>query len=345
MFTPSTRASSRATSGGGRCRRRPATSSSGTTASTYVRKPPYFDGMTMELTPGHRHLRRPRARDARRLGHDRPHQPGRQHQGGQPGRSVPRRARRRPQGLQLLRLAPRQPRGHDPRHVREHPPEEPAARRRRGRLHPRLHAGGRPAVVHLRREPELPGRRHAARDLRRQGVRLRLVARLGGQGHEPARRQGGHHRELRAHPPLEPHRHGRRAAAVPGGRELGVARPRRHRDRLDHRPRAAERGRHPQDGPRHRRAERVLRAGQGRRSSSTPSSASTRPARPTTTATAASCSTCCGRSSDAWRRGRVRGPAPSPCMGAGRLGGSVHGAEGDGWRCCHPSPDPAISTP
>ena len=81
-------------------------------------------------------------------------------------------------------------------------------------------------------------------DLRRQGVRLRLVARLGGQGHEPARRQGRHHRELRAHPPLEPHRHGRRPAAVPGGRDAGVARPRRHRDRLDHGPRAAQRGRH-----------------------------------------------------------------------------------------------------
>ena len=65
---------------------------------------------------------------------------------------------------------------------------------------------------------------HPARHLRRQGVRLGLVARLGGQGHQPARRQGGHHRELRAHPPLEPHRHGRRAAAVPRRRELGVAR-------------------------------------------------------------------------------------------------------------------------
>ena len=64
--------------------------------STYVRKPPYFDGMTMELTPvtdiaGARVLA-----TLRRLGHDRPHQPGRQHQGRQPGRSVPRRARRRP---------------------------------------------------------------------------------------------------------------------------------------------------------------------------------------------------------------------------------------------------------
>ena len=60
-----------------------------------------------------------------------------------------------------------------------------------------------------------------------------LVARLGGQGHEPPRREGRHHRELRADPPLEPDRHGRRPAAVPGRRELGIARPRRHRDRLD----------------------------------------------------------------------------------------------------------------
>ena len=49
-------------------------------------------------------------------------------QGRQPGGHVPRRARRRAQGLQLLRLAPRQPRGDDPRHVRQHPAAQPAAR-------------------------------------------------------------------------------------------------------------------------------------------------------------------------------------------------------------------------
>ena len=46
---------------------------------------------------------------------------------------------------------------------------------------------------------------------RRPGVRHRLLARLGGQGHDAARREGGDRRELRAHPPLQPHRHGRRA--------------------------------------------------------------------------------------------------------------------------------------
>ena len=50
--------------------------------------------------------------------------------------------------------------------------------------------------------------------LGRQGVRLGLVARLGGQGHEPARRPRRDRGDLRAHPPLEPRRHGRAAAAV-----------------------------------------------------------------------------------------------------------------------------------
>ena len=56
-----------------------------------------------------------------------------------PGRQVPRRARRRDRGLQLLRLAARQPRGDDPRHVRQHPAAQPARAGHRGRLHPRLH--------------------------------------------------------------------------------------------------------------------------------------------------------------------------------------------------------------
>ena len=52
---------------------------------------------------------------------------------------------------------------------------------------------GWPAVVHLRRERQLPGGGNPARHLRWQGVRLRVIARLGGEGHQPARRQGGHH--------------------------------------------------------------------------------------------------------------------------------------------------------
>ena len=45
--------------------------------STYVRKPPYFDGMPDEPEPVDRHRGRAGAAQARRLGHHRPHQPGR----------------------------------------------------------------------------------------------------------------------------------------------------------------------------------------------------------------------------------------------------------------------------
>ena len=70
----------------------------------------------------------------------------------------------------------------------------------------------------LRRVAALPRGGHAARRARRQGVRLGLVARLGGEGAEPARRQGGDRRVVRAHPPLEPADDGRAAAAVHGRR-------------------------------------------------------------------------------------------------------------------------------
>ena len=57
--------------------------------------------------------------------------------------------------------------------------------------------------------------RHSAGRARRQGVRLRLVTRLGGQRHQPAGGARGDHRVLRAHPPVQPDRHGRDPAAVP----------------------------------------------------------------------------------------------------------------------------------
>ena len=49
------------------------------------------------------------------------------------------------------------------------------------------------------------------------------LARLGRQGPEPARRAGRHRRELRAHPPQQPGRHGRPAAAVQGRRKRRTA--------------------------------------------------------------------------------------------------------------------------
>ena len=99
--------------------------------STYVRKPPYFDGHGAGPVAGHRRLRRAGAGQARRLGDHGPHLPRRLDQGRHPGRAVPRRARRGEARLQLLRVAARQPRGDDPRHVREHPAAQPAAGRRR----------------------------------------------------------------------------------------------------------------------------------------------------------------------------------------------------------------------
>ena len=104
-------------------------------ASTYIRRPPYFDGMGREPEPVGDIAGRPLPRHGRRLRDDRPHLARRRHQAGQPGRPLPRRARHRAQGLQLLRLPPRQPRGDDPRHVRQRPaaqPPRPRARRERG---------------------------------------------------------------------------------------------------------------------------------------------------------------------------------------------------------------------
>ena len=62
-----------------------------------------------------------------------------------------------------------------------------------------------------------------ARRLCRARIRHRLVTRLGGQGHEASGRARRRRAELRAHPSLEPRRHGRAAARLRGGDELGLA--------------------------------------------------------------------------------------------------------------------------
>ncbi len=102
---------------------------------------------------GHRHPRGPGARPARRLGDHRPHLAGRRDQDRQPGRAVPHRSRHPAPRLQLLWLAPRQPRGDDPRHVRQHPAAEPAGAGYRGRGHHQ--AARRRADEHLRRLAEV----------------------------------------------------------------------------------------------------------------------------------------------------------------------------------------------
>ena len=82
-----------------------------------------------------RHQGRPRARGARRFGHHRSHFAGRQYFQIQSGRQVSDGAGRAGRGLQFLRRAPRQSRGHDARHVRQHPTAQPAAARHRRRRH------------------------------------------------------------------------------------------------------------------------------------------------------------------------------------------------------------------
>ena len=169
--------------------------------------------------------------------------------------------------------------------------------RLRNRLVPEIEGGftvhlpdGEPLTIYDAADEATRGGRAAGRP-RGQGVRHRLVARLGGEGAAPAGRARGDRRELRAHPPLEPGRHGHRAARVPARRVGREPRP--------HRPRAV---RHRRAGARARPGVRPGQAtdgegpagrGEGDRIPRPPY-AWIRPGRWSTTATAASCSTCCG---------------------------------------------------
>ena len=102
--------------------------------STYVKRPPYFEGMPADAPDGFEEItRRPRDRPARRQRHDRPHLTGRRDQEGHARRPVPDRERRREARVQLLRVAARQPRGDDARHLRQRAAAQPARARHRGR--------------------------------------------------------------------------------------------------------------------------------------------------------------------------------------------------------------------
>ena len=106
--------------------------------STYVKRPPYFEGMPAEAPEGFEQIKGARAiamlGDSVTTDHI---SPAGAIKKDSPGRRVPDRARGGAAGLQLLRVAARQPRGDDARHVREHPPAQPAGARHRGRLHRR----------------------------------------------------------------------------------------------------------------------------------------------------------------------------------------------------------------
>ncbi len=201
--------------------------------STYVQNPPYFAGMGKTPAPITDVV------DGRILGlfldsittdHI---SPAGSIKEVEPGRRIPARPPGPPGRLQSIRHAPRQPRSDDARHLRQYPHQEPDAARRRGRLHDALSLAR--AHADLRCGDALQGREGAARGLRRQGVRNRIVAGLGRQGHEPARRARRDRAIVRANPPLEPDRHGRRAVGVRRGQLVADDRPQGRRD--DHHPR------------------------------------------------------------------------------------------------------------
>ena len=194
------------------------------------------------------------------------------------------------QGLQLLRLAPRQPRGDDPRHVRQHPAAQPAARRRRRAATPatsprtaarrrssttpsqNYQAAGIPLVVLGGKEYGSGSSRDwAAKGTSLLGVRAVITesferihrSNLIGMGVIPLQFPAGESAASRWGWTAP------RSSTSPASRSSTTAR-RRRRCKVT-----------------------ATKERRRRRSSSTRSSASTPPVRPTTTATAASCSTCC----------------------------------------------------
>ena len=300
--------------------------------STYVRLPPYFEGMPDEPTEvtdieGARVLAL--LGDSVTTDHI---SPAGSIKKDSPAGPLPPGARRRGQGLQLLRLTARQPRGDDARHVREHPPAQPARAGHRGRRDEVPRRRIRRGDVDLRRRDEVRRAGHPARRARRQGLRLGLLARLGREGHPAARGARGHRRVLRAHPPLQPRRHGRPADHVPGGRVGRVARPDGRGGVHDHRARRAAQQRRAADrGRTSRRATRSSPHGCG----------STRRRRRTTSATAGSSPTCCA--SCAPPRGTSRaGQAPRPLRASATGSGPARASPA---RAPDRSPSPSASRP
>ena len=106
--------------------------------STYVRNPPYFEGLTKEPKPIAGYRRGAHSRAVRRQDHHRPHLAGGLDQGGLARGTLAHGAPGRAGGLQPIWHAPRQSRGDDARHFRQYPHQEPYSARRG-----RQYAGGR----------------------------------------------------------------------------------------------------------------------------------------------------------------------------------------------------------
>ena len=191
--------------------------------STYVQNPPYFEGMEKRSQPIEDIV------DARVLGlfldsittdHISPAGSIKEES---PAGEYLRDHQVRPERLQPIRHAARQSSGDDARHFRQHPHQEPNGAGRRRRLHHPLSVEA--AHDDLRRGDALQKRKRAAGRVRRQGIRHRFVARLGGERLGAARRSRRDRAILRAHPSLQSGRHGRGAAGVRRGHLLADARP------------------------------------------------------------------------------------------------------------------------
>ena len=127
------------------------------------------------------------------------------------------RAGRAAEGFQLLWRAARQPRSDGTRNAGQRAVAQPTRAGNRRRLDPAF-AGWR-ADVHLRCVRHVPAGRRAAGNYSGQGIRLRIVAGLGGQRRAAAGGEGRNRRELRAYPSHESGRHGRASAAIYGWRK------------------------------------------------------------------------------------------------------------------------------
>ena len=155
-------------------------------SSTYVQNPPYFEGMQKRSQPIEDIV------DARIIGlfldfdHHRPHLAGRLDQGGKPGRRISARPSGPAEGLQPVRHAARQSPGDDARHLRQYPHQEPDGAGVEGGF--TIHYPVEQRMTMYDAAMRYKKRARAAGGVRRQGIRHRLIARLGRQGHDPARR-------------------------------------------------------------------------------------------------------------------------------------------------------------
>ena len=273
--------------------------------SSYVLRPAFLEGLTMTAAPvtevvGARVLAK--LGDSVTTDHI---SPAGNISPSTPAGPLPVRTRCRTGRLQLLRGPSRQPRGDGTGHLRQRAAAQPVGPGHRRRVHPP--PSRRRGDHHLRRRRAVRRRRDPAGDPGRQGVRIRLLPRLGGQRHRPPRGAGHHRRELRAHPPVQPHRHGGPPAPVRRRAGRGIVGTDRSRDLHHHRTRSPQRRGDTQVGG---------HPGRGRQtggSSSRPGCGSTRRWRPSTTGTAASSPTCCARwpadPADPYRPGRPSRPA------------------------------------